>query len=68
MSYWEYIAKTKGLKFAGIVLAVFAVFFLVGLWMPEVKSWVELKHLAWIIGVPLVLFFVGNWFAYRKLK
>lgn len=68
MSYWEYIAKQTGLKFAGVVLAVFAVFFLAGLWMPEVKSWVELKHLAWIIGIPITLFFVGNYVAWKKLK
>lgn len=68
MSYWQYIAKQKGLKFAGVVLAAFAVFYFAGLFMPQIDSLIELKWLALIVGVPVALFFVGNYFAWRKLK
>lgn len=66
MSFWEYISRGIGIKFAGIVLVLFALFYLAGLWMPEINSLVELKHLAWIIGVPLAVFFIGNYYVWHR--
>lgn len=68
MTYWKYISKGIGVRVFGIVIGCMLLFWLVGLWMPELNSLVEIKYLAAIIGIPLIVFFIGNYVAWRKLK
>ena len=66
MNYWKYISNGIGVKFFGVVLILFVLFYFAGLFMPGVNSLIELKYLAVIIGIPLALFFVGNYVSWRK--
>ena len=68
MNYWRYISKQRGIKFGGVVIAGMLLFYLAGFFMPGIDSLIELKYLAFIIGIPVAIFFIGNYVAYKKLK
>lgn len=68
MNYWRYISKQRGIKFGGVVIAGMLLFYLAGFFMPEIDSLVEGKYLAFIIGIPVAIFFIGNYIQWRKLK
>lgn len=66
-SYWKYTMDSMGKMkyFALFIIAGMLTFWLLGFNMP-VDSWIEGKYLIGIIGIPVLLFFVGNFIKWRK--
>ena len=69
--FLKYAFGTLGLKakvFAGVVIIVFIVFYIVGIGKDTIDSIVELKYLIAILGIPIAVFFLGNYINYKKQK
>lgn len=66
MNYWQYLKKNR-LWMVGTIIIIFALIYASGYFL-DVDSIQEAKYLAFIVGVPVLVFIIGNYIKFKQLK
>jgi glucose-6-phosphate-specific signal transduction histidine kinase len=64
MNYWQYLKKNRLWMISAIVI-LFALIYGAGYFM-NVDSITEAKYLAFIVGIPVLVFIIGNYIKFKQ--